>query len=63
MTFLRLFWTFNFFRVTFLYIRLFGDFLETVTFSNFLGIFGTCLGLFGTFLDLWWFFGCFFKFF
>ena len=50
-TFLRLFGTFNFFGVTFLYIRLFGDFLETVTFSDFLGIFGTCLGLF------WYFFG------
>ena len=50
-TFLRLLRTFNFFGVTFLYMRLFGDFLETVTFSDFLGIFGTCLGLF------WYFFG------
>ena len=33
---------------------LFGDFVETGTFSDFLGIFGTCLRLFWYFLDLWW---------
>ena len=51
MTFSRLLGTFNFFRGDFFYILHFLGTFWRLTFSDFLGIFGTCLGLF------WYFFG------
>ena len=51
MTLFETFWDFQCFRGDFFYILGFLGTFWRLTFSDFLGIFGTCLGLF------WYFFG------